>query len=135
MLNDCVCRKCSLQATHRRLQAEVEKLTSPSLHSSTQTLSNGHLSIEVEDDQDVSPDPGSLSISKKRRIREAKKWEGRVGAALAEGRIEEDLGRVLEAKVEKVISRASTKQVMIARVSQTSPSHVCNLIIRPFYRF
>lgn len=117
MLNDCICRKCSLIATHRKLQEEVAKLSPSALSSPIHTtISNGHLSIEVEDDQEGSPSSSSLSISKKRRIREAKKYEQRVAALLAEGRIEDDLGKTLEAKVEKVRSKASTKQVMIARV-------------------
>lgn len=58
----------------------------------------------------------AVTSSKKKRIREMCKLEARVRNALSEGRIEEDLelGKV---KMEKVYSRASTKQVMIARVS------------------
>jgi hypothetical protein len=56
------------------------------------------------------------SSSKRRRAREARKLESRVKAALEEGRIEEDIKGV---RMEKVYSRASTKQAMIARVSAT----------------
>lgn len=56
----------------------------------------------------------SPSSSKKRRAREAHKLEARVRLAIEEGRIEEDIPGV---KLEKVYSKESTKQVMIARVS------------------
>ena len=57
--------------------------------------------------------------SKKKRAREVRKLEARVRTAIEEGRIEEDIPGV---KLEKVYSRESTKQVMIARVSMLSPS-------------
>jgi len=43
------------------------------------------------------------SASRKRRIREARKFEGRVRAAFGDGRIEEDIKGV---KLERVLSRA-----------------------------
>ena len=64
----------------------------------------------------IEPNP---SISRKKRVREARRLEARVKAAIEEGRIEEDIPGV---KLEKVYSRESTKQVMIARVSMLSPS-------------
>jgi ubiquitin carboxyl-terminal hydrolase 1 len=54
------------------------------------------------------------STSKKKRVKEAKKLETRVKLALEEGRIEDDIKGV---KMDKVFSKASTKQAMIARVS------------------
>ena len=54
-----------------------------------------------------------VSSSKRKRAREARKLAARVKAALDEGRIEEDIKGV---KMEKVFSRCSTKQAMIARV-------------------
>lgn len=89
LLTDCVCRKCSLLATHRRLVAEAERLSS-----------------EVED--------GDVTHSKKKRARETRKFEQRVKEAIANGRIEDEIKGL---KMEKVFSRASTKQTMIARVS------------------
>jgi len=80
-------------ATYERLQAEAEK--------HTEAVSS------------ASPEEGSVSSSKKKRAREARKLESRVKAAIDEGRIEEDLKGV---KMEKVFSRCSTKQSMIARV-------------------
>jgi ubiquitin carboxyl-terminal hydrolase 1 len=56
----------------------------------------------------------SPSTSKKKRAREAGKLERKVKLALEEGRIEEDVKGV---KMDKVVSKASTKQAMIARVS------------------
>lgn len=90
LLTDCICRKCSMRATHARLLAEAERL-----------------SEAVAADEHVSQ-------SKKKRSREAKKLAAKVGNALEEGRIEEDIKGV---KMEKVFSKASTKQAMIARVS------------------
>ncbi|KAI8982742.1 hypothetical protein BD414DRAFT_490985 [Trametes punicea] len=88
LLSDCICRKCSMLATYRRLEQEAERLTEAS---------------------QASNDPSS---SKKKRARDARKLLARVKAALDEGRIEEDIKGV---KMEKVVSRASTKQSMIAR--------------------
>ncbi|KAI0337905.1 cysteine proteinase [Trametopsis cervina] len=88
VLTDCICRKCSIVATLAHLQEEADKLT------------------EV-----TSSDP-EPSLSKKKRARDARKLVTRVKAALDEGRIEEDIRGV---KLEKVFSKASTKQAMIAR--------------------
>lgn len=76
-------------ATYKRLVSEAEK--------ATEAVSADH----------------EASSSKKKRAREARKLEARVKAALDEGRIEEDIKGV---KMEKVYSRCSTKQAMIARV-------------------
>lgn len=82
-------------ATHQKLLADAERMTAL-------------MTIE--------PNP---SISRKKRVREARKLEARVKAAIEEGRIEDDIPGV---KLEKVYSRESTKQVMIARVSMLPPS-------------
>lgn len=76
-------------ATYQRLQQEADRLTEAS--------------------QAVN-DPTS---SKKKRARDSRKLLARVKAALDEGRIEEDIRGV---RLEKVFSKASTKQSMIARV-------------------
>ncbi|RDX53725.1 cysteine proteinase [Lentinus brumalis] len=88
LLNDCICRKCSMLATSQRLQQEADRLTEAS---------------------QATNDPTS---SKKKRARDSRKLLARVKAALDEGRIEEDIKGV---KLEKVLSKASTKQSMIAR--------------------
>ena len=77
-------------ATHQRLLHEAEKLS-----------------------ESVTADSSPTS-SKKKRAREARKFEAKVRAAIDEGRIEEDIKGVV---MEKVFSKASTKQAMIARVS------------------
>ncbi|KAA1466673.1 cysteine proteinase [Dentipellis sp. KUC8613] len=88
MLTDCICRKCSVVATFDKLQQEADRLTE---------VTNGD---------------ANASSSKKRRAREARKLATRVKAALDEGRLEEDIKDV---KLERVFSKVSTKQAMIAR--------------------
>lgn len=87
VLTDCICRKCSMRATLYRLEQDAERLTAAASKS-------------------------TVSQSKKKRVREAKRFATRLKAALDEGRIEEDIKGV---KMEKVFSRASTKQAMVAR--------------------
>lgn len=89
VLDDCICRKCSMEATYHRLSEEADRLTK---------------SINSEKD---------VSTSKKKRARDARKYASRVKAALDEGRIEEDIRGVT---LERVFSKASTKQAMVARV-------------------
>ncbi|KAJ2912889.1 hypothetical protein MD484_g7535, partial [Candolleomyces efflorescens] len=89
ILKDCICRKCSMVATHTRLKRELATLTA-----------------------EVTKPDSKPSSSKKKRLKEVKKMEGRVQAALDEGRIEDELKDV---RMEKVVSSASTKQAMIAR--------------------
>ncbi|KAG0709925.1 hypothetical protein DFH29DRAFT_792392 [Suillus ampliporus] len=97
MLNDCVCRKCSMKATHQKLRQEADRLAAA-----------------------VNADPNA-SISKKKRVKDARKLEFRVQAALEHGRLEEDVKGV---KLERVFSRASTKQAMIARPPQVLALHL-----------
>src|ERR1700683_4091310 len=67
LLTDCICRKCSLLATHKRLVQAAERLA------------------EV-----LNADPNPAP-SKKKRAKEAKKLETKVKHALEEGRIEDDI--------------------------------------------
>ncbi|KAG6852127.1 hypothetical protein C0991_002867 [Blastosporella zonata] len=97
ILRDCICRKCSMVATHRRLVMEMH-------------------SLEEATRPDAKP-----SSSKKKRLKEVKKMEKRVNAALEEGRIEDNLPDV---RIEKVFSKASTKQAMIARPPQVLALHI-----------
>ena len=92
VLTDCICRKCSMRATLQRLEQDAERLAAMTSKS-------------------------TVSQSKKKRVREAKRFATRLKAALEEGRIEEDIKGV---KMEKVFSRASTKQAMVARASHSS---------------
>jgi ubiquitin carboxyl-terminal hydrolase 1 len=57
--------------------------------------------------------------SRRKRVVEARNLEAHVKAAIEEGRIEEDIPGV---NLEKVYSKESTKQVMIARVSLLPPA-------------
>lgn len=88
LLTDCICRRCSMTATHRRLQREADQL-----------------------EKVVNADP-QVSVSKKKKARDIRKLELKVKAALENGRLEED---IKDLKLEKVFSKASTKQAMIAR--------------------
>lgn len=89
VLTDCICRKCSMRATLHRLEQDAERLAAVT-------------------------SKAAVSQSKKKRVREVKRFATRLKAALDEGRIEEDIKGV---KMEKVFSRASTKQAMVARAS------------------
>jgi ubiquitin carboxyl-terminal hydrolase 1 len=73
-----------------------------------------HLQEEADKLTEATNSDADPSLSKKKRAREARKLVARVKAALDEGRIEEDIKGV---KMEKVFSKASTKQSMVARVS------------------
>jgi len=97
VLNDCVCRKCSMLATLQKLQGDVENAV---------RLATENVNADGERAKE--------SSSRKRRMREARKFEGRVRAALEDGRIEEDVKGVT---LERVVSPRSTKHTMIARVS------------------
>ena len=97
VLNDCVCRKCSMLATLEKLQGDVEKADRL-----------------AADNMDPDGERAKESASRKRRMREARKFEARVRAALEDGRIEEDVKGVT---LERIVSPRSTKHTMIARVS------------------
>ena len=101
VLNDCVCRKCSMLATLEKLRGDVEK---------ADRLAAENVNADGEKAKE--------SASRKRRMREARKFEARVRAALEDGRIEEDVKGVT---LERVVSPRSTKHTMIARVSINPP--------------
>jgi len=83
-------------ATHKRLVQDAEKLA-----------------------ETKKPETSSSS-SRKKRTREVRKMLNLVKAALDEGRIEDDIKGL---RMERVFSRASTKQAMIARVSLSNHRH------------
>lgn len=89
ILTDCICRRCSMNATYKRLHEETERL-----------------------EASAKKDGSSLSASKKKRLREARKLEARVKSAIDEWRIEDN---VKDVTMERVFSKVSTKQAMIAR--------------------
>ncbi|KAF8165783.1 hypothetical protein B0H34DRAFT_690456 [Crassisporium funariophilum] len=139
ILKDCICRKCSVLATHRRLLQEVRNLEDALAPPSSPSASIAPLASPSSGTQPTSPSgsspfspsspaasssamPGSSSNltkskpsqSKKKRLREVKRMEQRVREALSEGRIEDE--QLLEGiRLERVVSPASTKQAMIAR--------------------
>lgn len=94
ILTDCICRKCSMNATLRKLEADVIRFSTAD---------------------------GPESASRKKKIGNAQKLVRRVRSALEEGRIEEDIKGVT---LEKVISRSSTKQTMLARVCHKLPLYI-----------
>jgi ubiquitin carboxyl-terminal hydrolase 1 len=88
-------------------------------------------SIAVSSTLPPSPRKSKPSQTKKKKYKEVKKMEQRIRAALEEGRIEDE-SLMDGVKLEKVVSPASTKQAMIARVSQMlSPlvSSNCNTTV------
>ncbi|KAH9927081.1 cysteine proteinase [Epithele typhae] len=87
LLQDCVCRRCSLEATSLRLEQDAEQLKKAA---------------------QATPDPSS---SRKKRAREARKLAAKVKELLQTGRVEEDIKGVT---LDRIISPA-TKQSMIAR--------------------
>lgn len=106
VLTDCICRRCSMEATYEKYAKEgvLEKPTSPS--SSPTTASPVR---DAFDGASATP----ISKSKKKRAQEARKLASRVKALIDEGRVEEDVKGVQVVRV----TRASTKQAMVARVS------------------
>ncbi|TFK68489.1 cysteine proteinase [Pluteus cervinus] len=96
-LRDCICRKCSLLATNRRLEADYKAL------------------------EEATRPEANPTNSKKRRLAMVRKLKSRVEAALQETRIEDDLKDV---RLEKVYSLLSTKQAMIARPPSVLALHI-----------
>ena len=123
MLTDCICRKCSVLATHKRLLEEMKTLqealapqSSPIVTTSTTFEPGSPAASSSAMPSSTPPKRPKVSNSKKKRFKEVKKMEKRVKIALEEGRIEDE--SYLEGvRIEKVVSPASTKQAMIARVS------------------
>lgn len=123
ILKDCICRKCSVMATHKRLLQEFQTLKEAIDPSSAISFTPG-ASIFAESESlisgtsmpSASPSKSKPSNSKKKRFKEVKKMEQQVRTALTEGRIEDE--KLLEGvRLERIVSPASTKQAMIARVS------------------
>ena len=114
-------------ATHKRLIQELktlEEALGPSSETSSAAGSSGFLaSSSVSSSSSMpstSPSKSKPSTSKKKRFKEVKKMEKAVRTALSEGRIEDE--KLLEGvRLERVVSPASTKQAMIARVSVILP--------------
>ncbi|EKM60024.1 uncharacterized protein PHACADRAFT_250878 [Phanerochaete carnosa HHB-10118-sp] len=104
VLTDCICRRCSMEATYEKYAKEgvVEKPISPPASSSA-TLPTP----DATDSVPMTP----VSKSKKKRAQESRKLASRVKDLIDAGRVEEDVKGVQVVKV----ARASTKQAMVAR--------------------
>lgn len=110
ILKDCVCRKCSVLATHRRLLQELKTLDD-ALNLVPKTASSDSPRASSS-----SPVRSKPSASSKRRHKEVRCMEQSVRTALSEGRIEDE-NLLTGVRLERVVSPASTKQAMVARVS------------------
>ncbi|CAE6523446.1 unnamed protein product [Rhizoctonia solani] len=97
MLEDCLCSMCSMMATHNRLLGEIER-------------QQANATIVVN-----AATPGEkpkATSSRKKRERETRRLEEVVRKAIADRKVEDEIKGL---KMEKVYSKHSTKQVMIAR--------------------
>ncbi|TIC58065.1 cysteine proteinase [Wallemia mellicola] len=96
-IEDASCRKCSLEATLVRLRKEVERL--------------------------MPADPNSVSGSRRRKIKEAAKYERRLSSLLSEdGDLQED-ARLKDIRIDRS-GGGSTKQLLIARPPQILGLHI-----------
>lgn len=93
-------------ATHKRLLAEIERQNSRVL-----TTADGNVPMPGEKEKP------KATTARKKRERETRKHEEAVRKALRERKVEEEIKGL---KMEKVYSKRSTKQVMIARVSEVN---------------
>lgn len=96
ILEDCLCSMCSMIATHNRLLAEIERQKVNALNAA------------------VIGEKSKATSSRKKRERETRKLEETVSRAIADKKVEDEIKGL---RMEKIYSRQSTKQVMIARVS------------------
>ncbi|QRV72812.1 ubiquitin carboxyl-terminal hydrolase [Ceratobasidium sp. AG-Ba] len=104
ILEDCLCSNCSMVATHNRLLAEIERQNAPE--------TNAIMPGDREKPK---------TTSKKKRERETRKFEELVRKAIADRKVEEEIKGL---KMEKVYSKRSTKQVMIARAPPVLALHL-----------
>jgi ubiquitin carboxyl-terminal hydrolase 1 len=88
-----------MKATHKRLLAEIER---------QKASADANAAMPGDNEK---PKP---STSKRKREREVRRHEELVRKALSDRKVEEEIKGL---KLEKVYSRRSTKQVMIARAS------------------
>ncbi|KAB5595413.1 hypothetical protein CTheo_1090 [Ceratobasidium theobromae] len=94
ILEDCLCSMCSMIATHNRLLAEIERQKVNALNAA------------------VIGEKSKATSSRKKRERETRKLEETVSRAIADKKVEDEIKGL---RMEKIYSRQSTKQVMIAR--------------------
>ncbi|CAE6454308.1 unnamed protein product [Rhizoctonia solani] len=91
VLEDCLCSMCSMKATHKRLLGEIERQQANASNAGEKP---------------------KAAASRKKRERESRKLEEIVRKAIADRKVEDEIKGL---KMEKVYSKHSTKQVMIAR--------------------
>ncbi|KAH7343756.1 hypothetical protein B0J17DRAFT_189719 [Rhizoctonia solani] len=97
VLEDCLCSMCSMKATHNRLLEEIDRQQAHAAGAANAAM------------------PGEkpkVTTSRKKRERETRKLEEVVRKAIVDRKVEDEIKGL---KMEKVYSKHSTKQVMIAR--------------------
>lgn len=103
-IEDASCRRCSLETTLTRLRKDVERL--------------------------MPADPNTVSTSRRKRIKEASKYERRLSSLLSEeGDLQED-SRLKDIKVDRA-GGGSTKQILIARVGSSFMLLSLLILIQP----
>ncbi|KAG8759191.1 hypothetical protein FRC11_002413 [Ceratobasidium sp. 423] len=97
MLEDCLCSMCSAKATYNRLLEEIER-----------QQANAAIAANAA----MPGEKPKATASRKKRERETRRLEEVVRKAIADRKVEDEIKGL---KMEKVYSKHSTKQVMIAR--------------------
>ncbi|CAD6917056.1 unnamed protein product [Tilletia controversa] len=129
-----ICHRCSLRATADRLRADVLRLGGedpvPSAATATGKLSNG--------DSAAAAGGGKMTISKKRRLRDAQRAYDRVLRILQlnihEDELQSSQSSLLppDVKLERIPSRCATKQIMLARPPRLLVVHLNRSIFGGF---
>ncbi|CEL59594.1 hypothetical protein RSOLAG1IB_03527 [Rhizoctonia solani AG-1 IB] len=100
ILEDCLCSMCSMKATHNRLLGEIQRQQANAA---------------------ISGEKPKATTSRKKRERETRKLEELVRKAITDRKVEDEIKGL---KMEKVYSKHSTKQVMIARLPPVLALHL-----------
>ncbi|CAE6477787.1 unnamed protein product [Rhizoctonia solani] len=106
VLEDCLCSMCTMKATHNRLLEEIDR---------QQTNAAGAANAAMPGEK------SKVTTSRKKRERETRKLEELVRKAITDRKVEDEIKGL---KMEKVYSKHSTKQVMIARPSPVLALHL-----------
>ncbi|KAK0543699.1 ubiquitin-specific protease ubp1 [Tilletia horrida] len=127
-----ICHRCSLRATAERLRADVIRLggEDPGLHSRTgdptsaqdgRVNGHGRAEHEGEDAAEAVSNKGKMTMSKKRRLKDAQRAHEKVLRVLALNIHEDELATSsppllpTDLRLERMTSRCATKQIMLAR--------------------
>ncbi|CAE6468743.1 unnamed protein product [Rhizoctonia solani] len=103
ILEDCLCSMCSMKATHKRLLGEIER----------QRTNAANAAMPGEKPK--------ATTSRKKREKETRKLEELARKAIMDRKVEDEIKGL---KMEKVYSKHSTKQVMIARLPSVLALHL-----------